>query len=134
MKTENVSNSVLSVSGTVLGGMASRLVADKIPVSNTKLKHGAIAAIAIVGASMLDRKDPTKAFAQDVAIGIGATQIATLVKEVVAPTDGMLKTALGNPGKFLANPSYNVMPMGRVRNRTAMQLKTHSSPVRFKAS
>ena len=117
MKTKNLSSSAVSITGTVAGGMASRVIAENLPVKYGKLKHGILFAVAVAGASMLDRKDKTQAFTQDIAIGMGAVQLGSLVKEFFGSKakDGAFKTALGNPTmnqRFLAAPnSYDFIPV-----------------------
>lgn len=97
MKTKDFTNSAVSVTGTVLGAMASRVIVESVPVKSNKVKHGVLAGVALLGASFLDRREPTNAFVQDVAIGVSATQIGMLVKELAGETKGKMKTALGNP-------------------------------------
>lgn len=114
MKTENITKSIISVGGTTLGAVTSRVVADSAPINNPKVKHGVIAGIAILGAAFLNRETPSGAFAQDVAIGVSATQLGYLVKELVGESKGVVKTALGNPNDgmdFLASyTDYDFIP------------------------
>lgn len=118
MKTENLTQSLISVTGTVLGAGTSRIIADKIPIKKTKLKHALLAGVAITGACFLDRKEATSAFVQDVAIGVAATQVTSLVKELMGDKlkEGILKTGLGNyteeyePVNFLAYNNYDFIP------------------------
>ncbi|TDQ22755.1 hypothetical protein [Tenacibaculum caenipelagi] len=117
MKTENVTNSIVTAIALTGGAMASRVIADgaSTVIKNPKLKHGAIAAVAVVGAAFLDRKTAAGSFAQDVAIGVSATQLGYLAKELIGETKGIIKTALGNPinkanYSFLASPSYDFIP------------------------
>lgn len=117
METKKISSAVISVVGTTTGALSSRVVADALPIDNAKLKHGAFAVVGIVGAALLNRKNATSAFAQDVAIGVSATQIGYLAKEIMGETTGALKTALGNPFQqkdqvFLSsyNDRYDFIP------------------------
>lgn len=111
MKTENITNSMVSVIATTAGAISSRVVADSAPIKNVKLKHGLIAGIAVLGAAFLDRKTAVSAFTQDVAIGVSATQIGYLAKELITEPKGTLKTALGAPNNFLASyNSYDMIP------------------------
>lgn len=123
MKTENLTGKVVSSLAMAGGAMASRVVADGAGtiIKNPKLKHGAIAAIAVVGAALLDRKTSIGAFTQDIAIGVSATQIGYLAKEIIAPEkEGTIKTALGTPYEyrgydFLASPrDYDFIPAPEV--------------------
>lgn len=120
MKMENLTNSAVSVTGTVLGAMASRVVAEKLPIKKSKVKHGVLALVGIVGASFLDRKDATSAFVQDMAIGVSATQLGALAKDFLAKEEkSTLQTALGSPMTdvdaidFLASHNnYDFIPSG----------------------
>lgn len=115
MKKGNITSSIVSVVGAGTGAAASRIVAESAPIKNAKLKHGLIAGIAVLGFAFLDRKTKVGAFAQDVALGVGVTQIGYLVKELVGETSGTVKTALGSPNyDFLAMPnSYDFIPNDR---------------------
>lgn len=112
MKKGNITSSIVSVAGAGAGAAASRIIADSAPIKNAKLKHGLIAGVAMLGFAFLDRKTKVSAFTQDVALGVGVTQIGYLVKELVGETSGTLKTALGSPDiDFLAMPnSYDFIP------------------------
>lgn len=112
MKQGDILNSMLSVTGTTTGAVTSRIVADSVPIENEKVKHGVLAGIAVVGAMFLDRKTPVSSFAQDVAIGVSATQLGYLLKSFFPEAEGTLKTGLGNPkGQFLASPdAYDFIP------------------------
>lgn len=114
MKKGSLKSSATTVAGTVVGAMASRVIANKLPVKNTKLKHGVLALVGVLGVAMLDRKDPTSAFTQDVAIGVTATQLGSLVKELVSPkedTNPIITTALGSPIVDFEDPyRYDFIP------------------------
>ncbi len=98
MDTKKITNSLVTVGGTAVGAMASRVIADKVPVKNAKMKHGALAVLGMVGASFLNSKKSAEAFIQDVAIGMSATQIGYLIKELAGDkAKGVMATALGNP-------------------------------------
>lgn len=97
MKTKDLTSSAVSITGTLLGAMASRVIAENVPVKNSKVRSGVLAGVGLIGASFLDRREPTNAFVQDVAIGVTATQLGSLIKELVGETKGTIKTALGNP-------------------------------------
>lgn len=116
MKTEDFGKAGVSVLATGVGAGVSRILAEKIPVANAKIKHGALAAVSILGAALVGRKDSTNAFLQDVAIGSSATQIFMMAKSFIGEPEGLIKTALGSPKRktFLANPRRNFMPMGIV--------------------
>lgn len=128
MKTENVTKTAVKVVGNVVGAMGSRILADQIPLDDSRIKYGVLSLGLIVGALFLDSEDSIQCFAQDACIGGAATQLGSLVKELVAPTEGMLKTALGTPNRprFLATPkiNYNMIPRGRVRTNRVNEVPT----------
>lgn len=112
MKSKNLTKSLVTASATVAGAMSSRVLAENVPLKNTKIKHAVLSIVGIAGAALLDRKDTVSAFTQDLAIGFAATQTASLIKDLLGEkaNDGVLKTALGSPvelnnSSFLA--SYN---------------------------
>lgn len=96
-QTHDITGAASVVGGTLVGGMASRVLADKIPLKNTKLKHGLLTLAGAVGVVFL-KNDLAKA----TCAGIAATQANDLVKELAKPKEGEMKegifrTALGNP-------------------------------------
>lgn len=100
MTKKGVENSAVSVASMTAGAMASRIIADKLPIKNKHLKRGLLIATGILGASALDRKSTGRKIGQDMAISMAVTQTGHLIKEVVQgrlKEDQTLHPALGNP-------------------------------------
>ncbi|MDO5106484.1 hypothetical protein [Capnocytophaga sp.] len=111
MKTNKLNSATMTgavafSAGAVTGAMVSRVLYDKIPLKDkeegkttmAKVKRGLLAAAGIVGAAMIDSKETTGKAIQGAAVGMAATQIGYLLKEVIeVKEDGIFKTALGNP-------------------------------------
>ncbi len=112
-----VTGSLTSVGGAFAGAMASRIVADKLGgvLKNPKVKHGVLAVVSAVGATLLDRRSNTEALGQDALVGFSATQLNALVKEMLKDKDTqevkpeIMKTGLGTPWYLMDNymPSYS---------------------------
>lgn len=100
VKSEQITeNGTLAVS-TVLGSMASRVAAQKIPMKNAMLKHGLLA-VAGVAAAVFAPKGIAGKAVQGAGIGVAATQLTEVIKTILKPKDGSemknetLKVALG---------------------------------------
>ena len=103
MKRKNIEQTAVSLASMTGGAMVSRLVADKLPIKDSKLKRGALIVASFLAAAALDRKTTGKAVVQDMAISSAVTQTGYLIKEVVADKmqeDSIFKPALGNPGSY----------------------------------
>jgi len=111
-------DTVITVLGTGTGIAASRVLADKIPVKNAKLKHGLLAIAGVAGAMVLNSKDSTEAFFKNASAGLAGAEFIALVKEFIGePKNATVKTALGNPyaTNFLGNSAYDFTPSGFVQ-------------------
>ncbi|MFK8297354.1 hypothetical protein ACI76O_05420 [Capnocytophaga cynodegmi] len=97
LNSETVTGAAAFTGGAIAGAMGSRVLADKIPLKNSKLKRGLLAVVGVVGAAMINGKDNAGKALQGAAAGMAATQLGELVKEMVNPQEGILKTALGTP-------------------------------------
>ncbi|CEN34910.1 hypothetical protein [Capnocytophaga cynodegmi] len=97
LNSETVTGAAAFTGGAIAGAMGSRVLADKIPLKNSKLKRGLLAIVGVVGAAMINGKDNAGKALQGAAAGMAATQLGELVKEMVNPQEGILKTALGTP-------------------------------------
>lgn len=83
--------------GAVGGAMASRVLADKIPLQNTKIKRGILFALGVAVAALADSKQTAGKVVQGVGVGMASTQAVDLLKEFINPSEGLFKTALGSP-------------------------------------
>lgn len=107
MTKKDLENSVVSLASMTAGAMASRIIADKLPIKDKKLKRGLLIATGILSASSLDRKSTGKKIGQDMAISIAVTQTGELIKEIVQSKlkkDEPLPIALGYPIDSLNEP------------------------------
>ncbi|ATA67277.1 hypothetical protein CGC48_00770 [Capnocytophaga cynodegmi] len=102
LNSETVTEAVAFAGGAVVGSATSRVLADKIPLKNSKLKRGLLAVVGVAGAAMISGKDNAGKVLQGAAAGMAATQLGELVKEMVNPQEGILKTALGTPENPIA--------------------------------
>ncbi|WP_400145510.1 hypothetical protein [Capnocytophaga canimorsus] len=100
-----VSDAAAYTGGAVVGAMTSRVLYDKIPLkdekegetSKAKIKRGLLIAAGIATATMVDGKDTLGKVLQGAGAAMAATQANELIKELVNPTEGIMKVALGNP-------------------------------------
>ncbi|ATA94649.1 hypothetical protein CGC54_10065 [Capnocytophaga canimorsus] len=97
LNSKTMTEAAAFTGGAIAGAMGSRVLADKIPLKNSKLKRGLLAIVGVVGAAMINGKDNAGKALQGAAAGMAATQLGELVKEMVNPQEGILKTALGTP-------------------------------------
>lgn len=100
MTQQALESSVVTLASMSAGAILSRIVANKLPIENTKIRRGTIILAGILGASYLDRKTTGKAIAQDMAMATAVTQAGYLVKEVLGDTlkdNKLLYPALGSP-------------------------------------
>ncbi len=100
MKKESIKNTVVTTASMIAGAMGSRIIADKLPLENTKLARGILILGGIVAAASLDRKSTGKKIAQDAAISMAVTQTGYLLKEQFEGKlkDGnVMKTGMGSP-------------------------------------
>ncbi|MBE7646241.1 hypothetical protein G1L02_08290 [Tenacibaculum finnmarkense] len=95
MTSKQIKSSGIGILSATGGAIASRIVADKIPIENAKIKHGILAVAGMVGCALLTKKDATTEAMRNVAIGISVAQVGALAKEFAGETDGIMKTALG---------------------------------------
>lgn len=97
LNSKSITEGTAFAVGAVGGSMASRILAEKIPMENVKLKRGILAAVGILGTAMINGNDTTGKVVQGAAAGVVATQIVALLKDIINPTEGLMKTALGTP-------------------------------------
>ncbi|ALU75258.1 MULTISPECIES: hypothetical protein [Tenacibaculum] len=95
MTSKQIKSSGIGILSATGGAIASRIVADKIPIENAKIKHGILAVAGMVGCALLTKKDATTEAMRNVAIGVSVAQVGALAKEFAGETDGIMKTALG---------------------------------------
>ncbi|MCD8415730.1 hypothetical protein LNI89_10205 [Tenacibaculum dicentrarchi] len=95
MTSKQIKSSGIGILSATGGAVASRIVADKIPIENAKIKHGILAVAGMVGCALLTKKDATTEAMRNVAIGVSVAQVGALAKEFAGETDGIMKTALG---------------------------------------
>ncbi|MCG8816553.1 hypothetical protein G1K77_12310 [Tenacibaculum finnmarkense] len=95
MTSKQIKSSGIGILSATGGAIASRIVADKIPIENAKIKHGILAVAGIIGCALLTKKDATTEAMRNVAIGVSVAQVGALAKEFAGETDGIMKTALG---------------------------------------
>ncbi len=119
MKKKEIQNSLIKTTALTVGAATSRIVADKVPIKNTHLKRGILVLTGAIGAAMLDRSSSSKAFVQDMASGVAATQAAYWIKDAIGEKmkdNDLVSSALGNPVGTYENPvqfrlgSANVFP------------------------
>lgn len=107
MTKKGLENTAVSLVSMTAGAMASRIVADKLPLKNSKLKRGALILAGVLGASALDRKNTGRKIGQDMAISVAVTQTGHLLKEVLEEklkNNKTLAPALGSPMGDWDNP------------------------------
>jgi len=108
MTKQAIENSVVTLASMTTGAMLSRVVANKLPIDNTKIRRGAVILAGILGASYLDRSSTGKAIVQDMAMASAVTQTGYLVKDFLGDTlkdNKLLYPALGSPmDDFLDEP------------------------------
>ncbi|MGG8495955.1 hypothetical protein ACQY1Q_06040 [Tenacibaculum sp. TC6] len=100
MTKEGIENSIVSVASMTAGAIGSRIIADKLPIKNNKLKRGLLIAGSIIAAASLDRKTTGRKVGQDMAVSMATTQTGYLLKEMFEEKlqeDSLFKTGLGNP-------------------------------------
>ncbi|MCG8724309.1 hypothetical protein [Tenacibaculum finnmarkense] len=95
MTSKQIKSSGIGILSATGGAIASRIVADKIPIEDAKIKHGILAVAGIIGCALLTKKDATTEAMRNVAIGVSVAQVGALAKEFAGETDGIMKTALG---------------------------------------
>lgn len=102
MKKTAIKDSLLRSAALTVGSAGSRVVAEKLPTTNTHLKRGGMVLLGIIGAAFVDRKTPSKAFVQDIALGTAATQAGYWIKDTIGTKtqNPLIKTALGTPGNY----------------------------------
>lgn len=91
--------------GAIVGGMTSRVVADKLSTTLKKgaLRHGLLGIVGVAVAAFVSPKDNATKFAQGAGVGIAATQLTAALKAVMTEDgkkpmqEGVMKTALGSP-------------------------------------
>lgn len=91
--------------GAIVGGMTSRVVADKLSTTLKKgaLRHGLLGIVGVAVAAFVSPKDNATKFAQGAGVGIAATQLTAAIKAVMTEDgkkpmqEGVMKTALGSP-------------------------------------
>lgn len=107
MKKQAIQEALTKAVALSLGSAGSRVVADKLPVSNVHLKRGGIVLLGVLGGAFLDRKTKGKAFVQDVALSAAATQVGSWVKDALGDkvsSSPLLTTALGSPSGSYNDP------------------------------
>ncbi|SED21869.1 hypothetical protein SAMN04489761_4662 [Tenacibaculum sp. MAR_2009_124] len=108
MTKEGIENSVVSLASMTAGAMASRIIADKLPIKNQKVKRGLLILGGIAAAASLDRKTTGKKVAQDAAISVAVTQTGYLLKEAFEgklKDGGIADIGMGTP-VFFDDSSY----------------------------
>ena len=91
--------------GAIVGGMTSRVVADKLSTTLKKgaLRHGLLGIVGVAVAAFVSPKDNATKFAQGAGVGIAATQLTDVLKALMTEDgkkpmqEGVMKTALGSP-------------------------------------
>ena len=71
--------------GAIVGGMTSRVVADKLSTTLKKgaLRHGLLGIAGVALAAFISPKDNATKFAQGAGVGIAATQLTAALKAVM---------------------------------------------------
>jgi len=71
--------------GAIVGGMTSRVVADKLSTTLKKgaLRHGLLGIVGVAVAAFVSPKDNATKFAQGAGVGIAATQLTAALKAVM---------------------------------------------------
>lgn len=107
MKKKAIEQTLVRASALTVGAATSRVVADKLPIKNKHLKRGALVLSGLLGAAFIERDSTSKAFVQDMAEGVVATQAAYWIKDVIGEKmkeNHLITTALGNPVGNYNNP------------------------------
>lgn len=108
MKTEKLEETVVSITSMTVGAIGSRIVADKLPIDNSKIKRGLLIVGGILAAAHLDRKTTGGRVGQDMAVSVAVTQTGYLLKDLFVEKikdDSIFKTGLGKP-LYLDYSSY----------------------------
>ncbi len=107
---KDVQKTLVTSVGVTGGTMIGKIASVKIPFGSKMVKRGAVLATALAGIYFLDRKTDTKAFGQDVCVGVAVSQITGLTADLL----GDKAKSLGLAGVdydendiiFLGNPTY----------------------------
>lgn len=105
MNQKQIIESAAFSAGAIVGGMTSRVVADKLSTTLKKgaLRHGLLGIVGVAVAAFVSPKDNATKFAQGAGVGIAATQLTAAIKAVMTEDgkkpmqEGVMKTALGSP-------------------------------------
>ncbi len=100
MKKREITQALTRAAALTIGSAGSRLAADNLPFENTHLKRGGLTLSGIVLAAMVGRSSNSKAFVQDAALGMAATQLSGWIKDALsdkAKENTVVATALGSP-------------------------------------
>lgn len=65
------------------------------------MKAGLLLALGFGLATLVDNKDEAGKFVQGVGVGMATTQGMALLKEVIDPKEGIMKTAMGSPAEVV---------------------------------
>ena len=119
--------------GAIVGGMTSRVVADKLSTTLKKgaLRHGLLGIVGVAVAAFVSPKDNATKFAQGAGVGIAATQLTDALKALMTEDgkkpmqEGVMKTALGSPETEVvyvdSTPSLDYYPYEEVSATTTTQ-------------
>ncbi|MFJ1323309.1 hypothetical protein ACILDT_09880 [Capnocytophaga canis] len=117
LNSKTIVESVAFSGAAFAGGAVSRVLHDKIPLKdedgkNTKsmIKRGGIALAGLALAAFIKGDSTTGKALQGVGAGMAATQINDLVKDLMKPKEGVMKTALGSADTVYIAPSYDYYP------------------------
>ncbi|MFJ1431345.1 hypothetical protein ACILE2_11185 [Capnocytophaga canimorsus] len=83
LNSKTMTEAAAFTGGAIAGAMGSRVLADKIPLKNSKLKRGLLAVVGVVGAAMINGKDNAGKALQGAAAGVAATQVSDLIKDIL---------------------------------------------------
>lgn len=103
MKKKNITDSLVRTVSIAAGAAGSNIAAEHLPIKNNYLKRGSLILAGLLGAAYAGRKSTSKAFAQDLATGVAATQAFAMIKEGLSEKtkeNKLVKSALGSPGSY----------------------------------
>lgn len=103
LNQKTITSAGVATVSALAGGMASRVIADNVPLFKDKpvYKAAILGVAAVVGAALITPKDDTTKALQFVLYGAGAAQLNETAKLALSSKqplkEGVLKTALGAP-------------------------------------
>lgn len=113
---ESLTTSAVTVLSCTGGAMTSRVISEKLPFLKEEkqklMKHGLLAGVSVAAMIFAPTKGLAGTMVQSALAGSAVIQVNEILKEVLKPQDGILKTALGNADgyDYSYDNSYDYYP------------------------